>query len=214
VTRRAAALAALGAALLCALAGPAAAKHRHAARSTAPAAAVPSTTPPPPADLGPHAPAGAADCIWSDVPQDIRDAVTVARSIDVVADAIKRLGSSAEDRTALAHQCGVPDSAAKPADLVLDVVEARTMEIWTAGQLQAAYAIGPDRLAGAWLKVAAADRSQFAQWFLEGFDAHAAQVDRMQGMMDDLGLSGEDAASLVAYYAGARALYEQLGGTG
>jgi hypothetical protein len=170
--------------------------------------ATPALTP----DASYHAPPGAADCIWAAVPQDVRDTIGSAQTIEVVADAIKKLGADPTSQLALAHHCGVPETGADPADIVQHAVEAKTMEVWTGNQLKAAYSLDDARLAHAWTLVTAGDKADFAHWFATGFNAPDARLDRMQALMDSLGLSGDDAASLVAFYAGSRATFEQLGG--
>jgi hypothetical protein len=205
---------ALGLALLAVscIGGAAQAKPKPAAKPDAPLATAPATAALTP-DAAYHAPRGAADCIWAAVPQDVRDTIGSAQTVDAVAGAIKKLGADTTSQLALAHHCDVPENGADPADIVQHAVEAKTMEIWTTGQLKAAYGLDDARLAHAWTLVTADDKADFAHWFAAGFNAPDAKLDRVQVLMDGLGLSGEDAASLVAYYAGARATFEQLGGT-
>jgi hypothetical protein len=184
------------------------------ASPAAPPPAAPSPAPAPPREAL-HAPAGVADCIWAAVPGEIREAVASAQTVKAVADAIKRLSSSHDDRIALAHHCGAPqNAAADPAGVVEQAVEARTLELWTSGQLAGAYGLGADRLTAAWRKAPAEDRARFASWCAQGFNTPDAPLDPLRELSQRLGLAGGDAASLVGYYAGARALFEQLGGTG
>jgi hypothetical protein len=168
-----------------------------------------------PADAGDalHAPAGVADCIWGEVPEEVREAVERAGTIDVIATAIKSLGADRDGQLRLAEHCGVPASAADPAAVVQHTLQARTLEMWTTGQLKSAYGVTDQRLAAAWARVGPDDKSEFAHWFGDRLQAPENKLDKVQGLMDALGLSGEDAATVVLYYAGSRALYEQLGGT-
>ena len=191
----------------------AAARPKPAAPATASADTAPLTTAPAEPTDSLHAPAGVADCIWGEVPEDVREAVERAGSIDVIATAIKDLGADKDGQLRLAEHCGVPTGVTDPAAVVRHTIEARTLEIWTTGQLKSAYGVSHDRLDAAWAKLSAADKADFAHWFGDRQQVPEDKLDRVQGLMGALGLDGEDAATVVLYYAGARALYEQLGGT-
>jgi hypothetical protein len=143
----------------------------------------------------------------------VRDAVSSAQSIRSVADAVEKLSLSHDDRTALASRCGAPTQAGvDPALFVDQAIEARILYVWTAGQIEALYGLAPDRLADAWAQTPADDRALFATWCAQAFDT-APPADQLRALTRRLGLEGADAASLTGYYAGARALFEQLGGT-
>lgn len=182
--------------------------------SAAAAPATPHAAPPAVSTAVLRAPPGAGDCIWAAVPQDVRDAVAAAQTIDVVAEAIKELGSDHAGQLALAEHCGVRQAGADPAQVVQRAIEAKTMDIWTTRQLKTAYGVSDDQLSQAWAQVSVRDRTAFARWFGAGFNTPDAGTDRVRTLMGGLGLTGDDAASLVIYYAGARAAFERLGGTG
>ena len=176
--------------------------------TTAPAAVAPAD----PTDTL-HAPAGVADCIWGQTPKAVRDQVEGATSIDVVAAAIHSMGADLRAQLAIAEHCNVPISVANPADIVQHALEARTLEIWTGSQLRSVYGLTDARLATAWARVTPAQKSVYAHWFGDRLQAPDEKLDTVQTLMDALGLTGDDAAAMVLYYAGSRSLYEQLGGT-
>ena len=176
--------------------------------TTAPAAVAPAD----PADAL-HAPAGVADCIWGQTPKPVRDQVESAASIDVVAAAIHSMGADLKTQLAIAEHCNVPISVANPADIVQHALEARTLEIWTRSQLRNVYGLTDARLSTAWARVTPAEKSVYAHWFGDRLQAPDEKLDTVQTLMDALGLTGDDAAAMVLYYAGSRSLYEQLGGT-
>ncbi len=163
--------------------------------------------------LAPRQTQGVGDCIWAEVPDDVRDAIATAQSIAVVAAAIKSLGADQGSERALGQHCGAPDHGVDPAVVVQQVVEARTMELWTRGQLESAYGVTDARIAGAWADVPALDKTAFAVWFGRDSKTIATETEGIPALVTSLGLSGEDAARLVVYYAGARAAFEALGGT-
>jgi len=183
---------------------PAPADQPRVAAQGAPAA-------PAPPEQALHAPAGVADCVWAAVPEDVRQAVASARSMEAVVGAVRRLASTREQRIALARQCGAPADAPDPAGIVRQSVQARVLQVWTAVQLTSAYHVDPARLAEAWRDASAEDRARLASWCAEGFNSPDAPLAAVRALSARLGLAGGDAASLLGYYAGARALLEQLG---
>jgi hypothetical protein len=161
-----------------------------------------------------HAPPGAADCIWAAVPQAMREAVEVARSIDEISAAVAPLDAGGPARMrAIAVGCGVPATGVEPAEIAQHVIVPKTMEIWSRNQLKAGYDVEADTLARAWGATPASARAQFAAWFSGDLDMATAPLDAVKPVMDQIGLTGDDATRLVLFYVGGRALLEQMGGT-
>jgi hypothetical protein len=161
-----------------------------------------------------HAPPGAADCIWAAAPAAVHDAVGAATSIDDLT--LAESGFDQNDGAPLAVmaiKCRVADLPGAPAkEVVQHVIIAKTMEIWAGNRLKFDYDVADEKVAAAWAAQSPAARAAFAGWMrdsLQVADAPAA----LKPLVDQLGLTGDDSSKLVLFYAAARALFEQMGGT-
>ncbi len=162
-----------------------------------------------------HAPPGAADCVWAAVPLEVHDAVGAATSIDDLTLAESPLDqNSGAPLAAMAVKCHVADQAGAPGrDVAQHVIIARTMQIWAGNRLRIDYQVADDKLAGAWAAQSPAARAAFAAWMVGSLEVSDAPP-ALKPLVEQLGLTGDDAAKLVLFYAASRALFEQMGGTG
>jgi hypothetical protein len=160
-----------------------------------------------------HAPPGVADCIWGELPVDIRDGVARAQTIDQVSAATAPLDTDPVLARRLGDACDTSASGPDPAEIVQHTIVPKTMEIWAAGQLKTNDKVSDAALARAWARVPADGRARLADWFIHSLDPKIAPTAVLRPMLAALGLDAEAPRRLVLTYAAARALYEQMGGT-